>query len=147
MNDNDNGGFEQQLDHDYTEDDLETGDDYAVGQLEGEDYTEDDRWDWDQSDESQYCEHGTFIGSWWGPDLLCGWCEDGTSREEYEAYLERQRLEQLRKMALPAAFELVYPTACTFRHVASREQTSAFFAETLETVRAMTEEELRELVG
>ena len=33
--------------------------------------------DWDQSDDSQYCVHGTFIGSWWGPDILCGACEMG----------------------------------------------------------------------
>jgi hypothetical protein len=42
-----------------------------------EDYTEDDRYDWDRNDSSQYCKHGTFIGSWWGPDLLCVYCETG----------------------------------------------------------------------
>jgi len=42
-----------------------------------EDYTEDDRYDWDRNDSSQYCKHGTFIGSWWGPDLLCVYCELG----------------------------------------------------------------------
>ena len=39
-------------------------------------------YDGDTSDASQYCVHGTFIGSWWGPDYLCGWCEDGVSVEE-----------------------------------------------------------------
>jgi hypothetical protein len=34
-----------------------------------------DEYDWDRNDERQYCKHGTFIGSWWGPDLLCGQCE------------------------------------------------------------------------
>ena len=34
------------------------------------DYEHGDEWDWDRNDKSQYCEHGTFIGSWWGPDLL-----------------------------------------------------------------------------
>lgn len=34
-----------------------------------------------QSD--HYCEHGTYIGSWAGPDYLCPWCEDGTSWAEY----------------------------------------------------------------
>lgn len=43
-----------------------------------EDYTEGDRYDWDQSDPRQHCKHGTFIGSWWGPDILCGPCEDGS---------------------------------------------------------------------
>jgi DNA repair ATPase RecN len=41
------------------------------------DYTEDDRWDWDREDPRQYCVHGNFIGSWWGPDILCGDCELG----------------------------------------------------------------------
>lgn len=37
-----------------------------------------DQWDWDTTDDSQYCAHGTFIGSWWGPDVLCGACEGGS---------------------------------------------------------------------
>lgn len=40
-----------------------------------DDYTEDDRWDWDRGDPTQYCRHGSFIGSFWGPDILCGMCE------------------------------------------------------------------------
>lgn len=39
-----------------------------------------DDFDWDVSDPSQYCEHGTFIGSWWGPDLLCGRCESAGAK-------------------------------------------------------------------
>ena len=42
-------------------------DDYQIG----------DEYDWDMSDKSQYCKHGKFIGSWWGPDILCGYCEAG----------------------------------------------------------------------
>lgn len=42
-----------------------------------DDYEYGDEWDWDRNDKSQYCKHGTFIGSWWGPDLMCGKCEDG----------------------------------------------------------------------
>lgn len=42
-------------------------DDYEIG----------DEFDWDRSDRSQYCKHGRFIGSWWGPDILCGACEAG----------------------------------------------------------------------
>jgi hypothetical protein len=41
------------------------------------DYTEDDAYDWDRYDPRQYCRHGSFIGSWWGPDILCGDCEMG----------------------------------------------------------------------
>jgi hypothetical protein len=43
----------------------------------GEDYEIGDEFDWDRSDKSQYCKHGKFIGSWWGPDILCGKCEMG----------------------------------------------------------------------
>jgi len=42
-----------------------------------DDYTEDDRYDWDRNNSSQYCKHGNFIGSWWGPDLMCFACEMG----------------------------------------------------------------------
>ncbi len=34
-------------------------------------------YDADVTDRSQYCKHGTFIGSAWGPDYMCGRCEDG----------------------------------------------------------------------
>jgi hypothetical protein len=42
-----------------------------------DDYEYGDEWDWDRNDRSQYCIHGTFIGSWWGSDILCGKCEMG----------------------------------------------------------------------
>jgi hypothetical protein len=44
-------------------------------------YTEEELlgYDADFSDPRQYCKHGTFIGSWWGPDYLCGYCEMGVS--------------------------------------------------------------------
>lgn len=35
-------------------------------------------YDADVTDSRQYCEHGTFIGSPWGPDYLCFYCETGT---------------------------------------------------------------------
>lgn len=34
-------------------------------------------YDADITDERQRCKHGTFIGSWWGPDHLCHYCEMG----------------------------------------------------------------------
>jgi len=42
-----------------------------------DDYEYGDEWDWDKGDSRQYCKHGTFIGSWWGPDLMCWKCEIG----------------------------------------------------------------------
>lgn len=51
-------------------------------------------YDADHDDPRQYCEHGTFIGSWWGPDYLCGWCEMGVSVDEMHAiHRARQRAE------------------------------------------------------
>ena len=50
-----------------------------------DDYEPGDEFDWDRNDSRQYCEHGTFIGSWWGPDILCGWCEQGVSAAEADA--------------------------------------------------------------
>ena len=41
-------------------------------------------YDADIADPSQYCRHGTFIGSWWGPDHMCGMCEDGSDYCENE---------------------------------------------------------------
>lgn len=43
------------------------------------------QYDEDYQDDAQRCIHGTFIGSWWGPDYLCQYCEDGTTIEEFEA--------------------------------------------------------------
>ena len=59
--------------------------------MTSDDYIEGDQYDWDQSDDSQHCEHGTFIGSWWGPDLMCQWCEDGISVAEMRRIHEGQR--------------------------------------------------------
>jgi hypothetical protein len=49
-----------------------------------DDYQYGDEWDWDKSDPSQYCRHGRFIGSWWGPDIMCMACELGDGEPESE---------------------------------------------------------------
>lgn len=49
-----------------------------------EDYQYGDEWDWDKEDPRQYCKHGTFIGSWWGPDLMCFRCEIGDDEDRSE---------------------------------------------------------------
>lgn len=49
-------------------------------------------YDADVSDPSQYCRHGTFIGSWWGPDYMCGACESGYEPSDgYMAWRNRKR--------------------------------------------------------
>lgn len=66
--------------------------------VELEDGTEDPRYleyDGDLQDENQRCEHGKFIGSWWGPDILCGYCESGISTEEMErGHLQGRRYNE-----------------------------------------------------
>jgi hypothetical protein len=66
--------------------------------VELEDGTEDPRYleyDGDLQDENQRCEHGKFIGSWWGPDIMCGYCESGISAEEMErGHLQGRRYNE-----------------------------------------------------
>lgn len=57
------------------------------------DYTESDRWDWDRDDPRQYCHHGTFIGSWWGPDVLCSSCEFGDNDPSINEMIEIEKRE------------------------------------------------------
>jgi hypothetical protein len=40
-------------------------------------------YDEDYNDPAQRCKHGTFIGSWWGPDYLCMDCELGVGDREW----------------------------------------------------------------
>lgn len=54
-------------------------------------------YDADHDDPRQYCEHGTFIGSWWGPDYLCHWCEAGVSAEEAREAQRAQLIRQLER--------------------------------------------------
>jgi hypothetical protein len=65
-------------------------------------------YDADHDDPSQYCIHGTWIGSWWGPDYLCGYCEMGVTVKEMQiaakrakkrrAVREMQEYEKIRKL-------------------------------------------------
>lgn len=52
-------------------------------------------YDADLTDPRQRCEHGTFIGSWWGPDYLCQWCELGISADEVRAAELEYQAERL----------------------------------------------------
>jgi hypothetical protein len=56
-----------------------------------EDNTHMPAYDEDHNDPRQHCVHGTFVGSWWGPDYLCSWCEDGISVDDMHAILAAQR--------------------------------------------------------
>lgn len=67
--------------------------------IHDDDYLPGDEFDWDQGDASQHCKHGTFIGSWAGPDLLCGWCEDGIDMAEF-LVIQREAAIRARKVVL-----------------------------------------------
>jgi len=46
--------------------------------------------DADHDDPTQYCRHGTWIGSWWGPDYLCAACESGDDFDADELGLDSE---------------------------------------------------------
>ena len=56
----------------------------------GDLYDEDTQTLYDPPDGSTRCKHGTYIGTPGGPDLMCGWCEDGVSDEDFALYLHNQ---------------------------------------------------------
>lgn len=43
-----------------------------------------------------YCRHGNFVGDPYGPDYMCGWCEDGYDPSIYELALDEAREHQRR---------------------------------------------------
>lgn len=55
-----------------------------------------------------YCKHGTFVGSPLGGDYMCGWCELGTTDEEFETYIQLQRNRLGRKNAVRLWLDLVF---------------------------------------
>lgn len=57
------------------------------------DHDEELGYDADHDDPRQYCRHGTFIGSWWGPDYLCWACEEGLTDAEWQDYCTVRHLD------------------------------------------------------
>lgn len=49
----------------------------------------------DFATDEHYCEHGTYIGTWCGPDYICGFCEQGITVDEMRAAAERARLHEI----------------------------------------------------
>ncbi len=80
------------------------------------DYQPGDEFDWDQSDDSQHCKHGTFIGSWWGPDLMCWFCEEGVSDQEYAEYRQHQAEQRQRTSNYHEALDQIVNAFLTFRN-------------------------------
>lgn len=74
--------------------------------------------DEDFNDPAQRCKHGTFIGSWWGPDYLCHYCELGYTEEEFQATIRQEAIarltEQLERIIPrifrdPASLQRIFP--------------------------------------
>lgn len=105
-------------------------------------------YDEDHNDPKQHCEHGTFIGSWWGPDYLCQWCENGTSRADFEAEMEARRREHLVTTALATVFDAAYDAALTFVQVpAMRDGVADFFIQIRTEVQEASTEVLEEFLA
>lgn len=104
-----------------------------------DDYTEADRWDWDYNDFRQRCRHGQFIGSSWGPDIICGRCEmgeDPTIAEMLrEIYAETKRLDDSAQVVTNFVSKIA-----PFLEGESRTAVLAKFQETLEEKIALHEE-------
>lgn len=81
--------------------------------------------DEDPNDSRQYCKHGTFIGSWWGPDYLCGWCEDGTSDADYALAIARQRVRRYQDR-LERIFPTVFQTSESIKAILGERYMHAF---------------------
>jgi hypothetical protein len=95
---------------------MTTDDDYQAG----------DEFDWDRDAPEQYCHHGTFIGSWWGPDVLCGFCEDGVTDEEYAMILETRRLQAVRDRARGELIDALIQVLRTFTRIKPQDLTSEY---------------------
>lgn len=67
-------------------------------------------YDADHDDPSQYCIHGTWVGSWWGPDYLCSWCEAGVSVADMEAAILAQQGHRL--AAIEASVDRMLAAVC-----------------------------------
>jgi|SRR5688572_16722312 hypothetical protein len=58
-------------------------------------------YDGDTDDPSQYCKpHGVFVGSWWGPDYMCPYCEEGLTARQYYKLMDHQARLAKRKRRL-----------------------------------------------
>lgn len=51
----------------------------------------------DPDDDRNYCVHGRYIGPPGGIDYICGYCEEGITREEFEEMLHEAFLHRAAK--------------------------------------------------
>lgn len=74
---------------------------YAV-QIVRELKAAEDESNWDRRNHftgEQYCQHGVNVGTWDGPDYMCGACEDGIGIYQYALYSAYDEMYRDRRAA------------------------------------------------
>jgi hypothetical protein len=74
---------------------------YAL-QIVGELKEAENETNWDRRNRftgEQYCQHGVNVGTWDGPDYMCGACEDGLSIYQYALYSAYDQMQRDRRAA------------------------------------------------
>ena len=99
--------------------------------------------DEDLSNDSYRCKHGTFTGNPHGGDYLCGWCEDGSSDEDYAAYIEAMRATKAHRWVREALLGDGFAHWRTFRQVwgATDPRLEEYLTESLATLTSLTDSE------
>lgn len=57
-----------------------------------------------------YCKHGNYVGTWWGPDYMCGPCEDGAEDYAYALYWAKEGVRERMRRFLRGPFLNVVKT-------------------------------------
>lgn len=78
-----------------------------------------------KGDDPLYCKHGTYVGDPYGPDYMCGPCEDGVTDYEMALYWAK---EQFRSRAKAYMHDLVYRAIATDEFKALCEDDKATIA-------------------
>lgn len=98
---------------------------------------------YDDPDNHQfYCQHGTYIGSPYGPDYMCMWCEDGISAKKMHAIVAK-RMEMSKKHDVDLLWHLY--TSVTRAMPTFRADVATFLTEYLPQQaedRGLTEDDL-----
>lgn len=61
----------------------------------------------DYATDNNYCIHGQYIGTPWGADYICGYCEDGVSAEEFAKIVEEREAERQRQSYQHEGFQWI----------------------------------------
>ena len=101
--------------------------------------------DEDLSDDRQFCKHGRFIGSWWGPDYMCGLCEDGVTDEEYAEICAREEQQALAAAALDHFIRVDFDGIAHSLplHAGTSKQFAAWVVLTLDEIKATPADDLK----